>query len=396
MVDPNMKPLFKYTAVAATIVGLVGSGMAAGNALARPSFTFAPSPEGRAGAPIEASGAELNEELLQRARQRDRTGDAPSTLTGVEQQTVSIFKTAAPSVVFITRLRKSKLSLDATEVKSGSGSGIIWDTQGHIVTNHHVIDGASGARVTLADRSTYDAVLVGSSPDKDIAVLKIDAPPQKLRALAVGASQPLLVGQHVFAIGNPFGLDHTLSTGVISGLGREIKSRGGHPITGVVQTDAAINPGNSGGPLLDSAGRLIGINTAIYSPTGASAGIGFAVPVDTVKRIVPQLIEHGKVVKPRLGISIGDRVRGVSGVVVMGVQDGSGADKAGLRATSRDRRGRIVLGDVIIAVDAKKIRNNTDLFRALDGKKPGDSVELTIRRGDKRRKLKVRLSLLDK
>lgn len=385
-----MNPALKYTAVAVVAGALLGGGIALGPTLVKTPLALAPLPDRLFEPPIVIEETTLGA--------KTDPVEVPAAddieLTGPEQHTVSIFRTASPSVVFITRLKKSRMSLDATQVKSGSGSGIIWDDDGHIVTNHHVIEGTSGARVTLADRSTYDAKVVGVAPDKDLAVLKIDAPKGKLRGLKIGTSDRLLVGQHVYAIGNPFGLDHTLSTGVISGLNREIRSRAATPITGVVQTDAAINPGNSGGPLLDSGGRLIGINTAIYSPSGASAGIGFAVPVDTVSRIVPQLIQHGKIVKPGLGVTIADRVRGVQGVVIMDVHKGSGAARAGLQPTLRDKRGRIRLGDVIVAVNGKKVGERGDLFRALDGRKIGDTVELTINRGDRVMKVEVDLSAL--
>jgi S1-C subfamily serine protease len=329
----------------------------------------------------------------------------PSTRTDLsteEQQTIELFRKAAPAVVYITTTRSGRgsMSLDVFTIPSGTGSGFVWDDDGHIVTNYHVVHGSNGARVTLADRSTWDAKLVGAAPHKDIAVLKIEAPADVLEPLVPGTSQNLLVGQHVLAIGNPFGLDHTLSTGVISGLGREIRSPEGRPITGVVQTDAAINPGNSGGPLLDSRGRLIGMNTAIFSPSGASAGIGFAVPVDTIRDIVPQLIEHGEAVRPAIGIEIADasvaRRSGVKGVLVMGVMAGSGAEKAGMRPTERDpRTGDVVLGDVIVALDGKSVEKTTDLFEALDPHKVGDEVTVTVKRGDGRVDLRVTLGKLD-
>ena len=322
-----------------------------------------------------------------------------SDLTDDEQHTVGLFRQAAPSVVYITRItiQHHPLNLNANAIPSGTGSGFVWDDDGHVVTNFHVIREASAARVSLSDQSTWPAELVGTAPEKDIAVLKIKAPASKLEPLARGASTNLLVGQHVLAIGNPFGLDHTLSTGVISGLGREIQSLSGSPITGVIQTDAAINPGNSGGPLLDSRGRLIGINTAIFSPSGASAGIGFAVPVNTVKRIVPQLIEHGRVKRPGLGIQIADesvaaRI-GIEGVLVLGVVDGSGADKAGLRATKRDpRSGAIILGDVVVELEGTAIERPADLFRELDEHEVGDKVKITVMRGDKRVTVTLKLS----
>jgi S1-C subfamily serine protease len=213
-----------------------------------------------------------------------------------EKATIELFRQASKSVVYITAiaLRRDAFSLNVYEIPEGTGSGFMWDEEGHIVTNYHVIRTANGCQVTLADNSTYSAELVGAAPAKDLAVLRIDAPKRLLRPIPVGTSRDLLVGQKVFAIGNPFGLDQTLTTGVISALNREIQSVARQPIQGVIQTDAAINPGNSGGPLLDSAGRLIGVNTAIFSPSGAYAGIGFAIPVDTVNEVVPKLIQQGQ------------------------------------------------------------------------------------------------------
>ncbi|HEY8432643.1 MAG TPA: trypsin-like peptidase domain-containing protein, partial [Sandaracinaceae bacterium] len=242
---------------------------------------------------------------------------------------------------------------------------------------------------------TWDARLVGTAPRKDVAVLRIDAPRDRLRRLPLGTSADLAVGQFVFAIGNPFGLDHTLSTGVVSGLEREIMSMGGHPIQGVIQTDAAINPGNSGGPLLDSAGRLIGINTAIYSPSGASAGIGFAVPVDTVARVVPQLIEHGRVIRPILGVQLADQDLaarlGIRGALVLGVEPGSPAAEAGIRPTQRDAYGRLLLGDVIVGADGQDIEDALDLYRAIDRHDVGDTVNLRVRRGRQELEITARL-----
>lgn len=306
-----------------------------------------------------------------------------------EQSTIELFHAASPSVVHITNLavglQRDRLNMNLLQIPQGTGSGFIWDGDGHVVTNYHVLEGASAARVTLYDNSTWDAEFVGAAPHKDLAVVKIDAPRDLLKPIAVGESANLQVGQKAFAIGNPFGLDHTLTTGVISGLGREITSVTGRPIQDVIQTDAAINPGNSGGPLLDSAGRLIGINTAIYSTSGAYAGIGFAVPVDTVNRIVPQLIRHGRVIRPGLGVSIFDdsvtRRLGLEGVLVRNVAEGSAAEKAGIQPTRSDGQGGYVLGDLIVAVDGKPVENTTDLYRLLDTRSVGDRVELTIQRG---------------
>jgi S1-C subfamily serine protease len=329
-----------------------------------------------------------------------RTVTARGDLAGDEKATVELFQQAAPSVVYITNLavRRDAFSFNVMEIPQGTGSGFLWDDAGHVVTNFHVIQTAQAAEVTLSDHSNWDARLVGVEPDKDLAVLHIDAPPDKLRAIAVGTSGDLRVGQKVFAIGNPFGLDHTLTTGIISALGREIRSVTGRSIQNVIQTDAAINPGNSGGPLLDSAGRVIGVNTAIYSPQGGSGtyvGIGFAVPVDTIRRIVPQLIEHGKVVKPGLGVVLAnDRIAyelGLEGVLVIDVSRGGGAEKAGLRPTRRDANGRLVLGDVIVAVGPRPVKDADDLAQALETRSVGDTVEITVLREDRRVKLEVKL-----
>ncbi|HWN66203.1 MAG TPA: trypsin-like peptidase domain-containing protein, partial [Haliangium sp.] len=230
---------------------------------------------------------------------------ARGDLAADEAANIELFRSVAPSVVHITNLKagRDRMNLNVFEIPQGSGSGFLWDEQGHVVTNYHVIDKADRVAVTLYDNTVWPGTIVGAAKDKDLAVVKITAPLEKLRPISVGSSRELQVGQKVFAIGNPFGLDHTLTTGIISGLNREIRSISQRTIYDVIQTDAAINQGNSGGPLLDSAGRLIGINTAIYSPSGAFAGIGFAVPVDTVNRIVPQLVSSGRVVKPGLGIS---------------------------------------------------------------------------------------------
>jgi S1-C subfamily serine protease len=313
---------------------------------------------------------------------------ARGDLAADEQATIELFRTASPCVVNITTLtsRRDYLRLKVEETPSGSGSGFLWDSDGHVVTNFHVIQKASAAQVILSDRSTWKARLVGAEPDKDIAVLKIDAPKSRLPPLLIGSSRDLLVGQKVFAIGNPFGLDQTLTTGVISALGREIRSVTKRPIQDVIQTNAAINPGNSGGPLLDSAGRLIGMNTAIFSPTGVSVGIGFAVPVDTINRIVPQLIRNGTVERVGLGVTIAtDQVAsqlGISGVLVLEVQPDSGASRAGLRPTRVDDREQITLGDIIVSLAGQPIKESNDLYRALDNISPGTMVPLKVRRGE--------------
>ena len=326
-----------------------------------------------------------------------RTVTPRGELADDEKTTIEIFQSASPSVVFITTsaLRSDFYGLNVTEVPSGTGSGFIWDAAGHIVTNFHVIQSANRANVTLNDHSSWPATLVGRSPDKDLAVLKINAPPGKLQPIAIGESQDLQVGQKVFAIGNPFGLDQTLTTGVISALGRTINAQGNRTIEDVIQTDASINPGNSGGPLLDSAARLIGVNTAIFSPTGTSAGIGFAVPVDTVNRVVPQLIEHGEVTRPKLGVAIANetlrRRLGIEGVLILEVAPGSGAASAGLQGTIRTPDGRIRFGDVIISVNGDDVKNENELMNALERHKVGDTVKITVVRDGKSMSVDVTL-----
>jgi S1-C subfamily serine protease len=317
-----------------------------------------------------------------------------------ERGTIDLFQVASSSVVYITSVavERDAFSTNVFEIPQGAGSGFIWDQRGYIVTNFHVIQNAAAARITLSDHSSWEAKLVGVEPDKDIAVLKIDPAGSSLMPIAIGTSKDLRVGQRVYAIGNPFGFDHTLTTGVISGLGREIKSVTDRPIQGVIQTDAAINPGNSGGPLLDSAGRLIGMNTAIVSPSGSYAGIGFAVPVDTINRIVPQLIRNGVVRKPGLGIQVIEsdllRGNGIIGAIVANVLRNSPADKAGLTPLGRDSNGKIQLGDIIVAVDDKPITDGDDLLNVLDEKQPGDKLKMKVINNGSERMVTVTLGLL--
>jgi S1-C subfamily serine protease len=328
---------------------------------------------------------------------RPRTVTARGDLAEDEKSTIALFQQASPSVVYITSIsrRTDFLGINVFDVPQGTGSGFIWDDAGHIVTNFHVIQDANAVEVTLSDRSSYPAKLVGREPSKDLAVLRIFAPAEKLRPLPVGASNDLLVGQKVFAIGNPFGWDYSLTTGVVSALGRTIPSFDNRTIDGVIQTDAAINPGNSGGPLLDSAGRLIGVTTQIYSPSGASAGIGFAVPVDTVNKVVPQLIEHGKVVRPYMGVQLMDdgivRRVGLRGSMLQSVTQGGPAEKAGLRGTRRSASGQIVLGDLIVKVDDRSVTSNDDLLSALERHKIGDMVSIAFVRDDEQREVKLTL-----
>lgn len=303
-----------------------------------------------------------------------------------EKATIQLFRQTSQSVVNITTsaLARDSFSLNVLEIPKGTGTGFIWDAQGHIVTNSHVVDEGTAWKVTLADQSTWDAEVVGAAPDRDIAVLKINADVSRLRPMLVGTSTNLEVGQKVFAIGNPFGLDQTLTTGIISGLEREMRSRTNRLIEGVIQTDAAINPGNSGGPLLNSSGELVGVNTAIYSPSGASAGIGFAIPVDAVKRAVPQLIENGRIIRPGIGVRVAAEAitqrLGIEGVLIVSVVSGGPAESAGLRPT-RLRSNSGQLGDVITAVNGKAVANSDQLFNRLESFNIGDKVTLSILRG---------------
>jgi S1-C subfamily serine protease len=329
-----------------------------------------------------------------------RAVTARGTLAEDEQNNIAVFKTVSPSVVHITTigLERNFFSLDVMQVPRGTGTGFMWDEKGHIVTNYHVIEGASGARVTLNDQSTWKAALVGVFPDRDVAVLRIDAPKEKIKPILLGVSRDLQVGQKVYAIGNPFGLDQTLTTGIVSALEREIESVTKRTIRGVIQTDAAINPGNSGGPLLDSAGRLIGVNTAIFSPSGASAGIGFAIPVDEVGRIVPKLIRDGKFIRPAIGIqaappALQEALKLPQGVAVAGVLPDSPAQKAGLQPFQRARDGNVVLGDIIVALDGKPVATLDDLLGLLEQHQPGDSVTLTIVRGQEKIEQKITLAI---
>jgi len=339
-----------------------------------------------------------------------------------EESRIAIFERVAPSVVYIDTFSEKRdvFSTNVMEVPIGSGSGFIWDDSGHIVTNFHVVQEAKSAQVAILTfqssttssiqpaytsvrpgalgsngatvlkdftRTVYKAKVIGVDPTKDIAVLKVDdVPIRELRPIEVGTSTGLRVGQGSLAIGNPFGLDHTLTTGVISGIGREVKSPTGRPISNVIQTDAAINPGNSGGPLLDSSGKMIGMATAIYSPSGASAGVGFAIPVDTVKFIADMLIQNGQIVRPLLGISILDskqarQALGITkGVLILDVKPGTPASQAGLKGLKRTDSGIIEIGDIIIAIEGTPIEKEGDLFKAIESFEPGDVVKLTVDR----------------
>ncbi|QSV45393.1 S1C family serine protease [Geobacter benzoatilyticus] len=328
-----------------------------------------------------------------------RAVTARGDLAADEKSTIELFERSRDSVVYISTSERVMdfWSRNIFTIPRGTGSGFIWDDKGHVVTNYHVIDGASEARVRLSDGKEYKASLVGASPMHDLAVLKI-ATGLKGHSLPVGTSHNLKVGQKVFAIGNPFGLDWTLTTGIVSALDRSLKGESGSVIEHLIQTDAAINPGNSGGPLLDSAGRLIGINTAIYSPSGASAGVGFAVPVDTVNRVVPQLIGQGKYVRPSLGIEIDQDLNeaiteqlGVKGVAILKVRSNSPAARAGFKGITINRDRTFTPGDIIIAVQGKQVETTPKLLARLDDFKAGDTVTITILRDGKQQQRSVQL-----
>jgi S1-C subfamily serine protease len=337
--------------------------------------------------------------LLQAAEPADYL----SFQTEDEANNIEIFQEASPAVVFVTTSARviNRFSLNAQDIPQGSGTGFVWDKQGHIVTNFHVIQDVllrrgSRASITLQDQSSWDATVVGVAPGKDLALLRIDAPAELLTPLPLGDSSLLQVGRKVVAIGNPFGLDTTMTVGVVSALGREIDSLTNRKIRDVIQTDAPINPGNSGGPLLNSLGQLVGVNTQIVSPSGASAGIGFAIPVNTVKKVIPQLLEHGEEVRPVLGVEqVPDnyaREWGIQGVAILEVQPGTPAEQAGLSGLRQDARGRVLLGDIIIEVDGTKIEDNDDLLNALEQHNAGDRVTVLTLRDEQVREVEVVLS----
>ncbi|MDX6770812.1 MAG: trypsin-like peptidase domain-containing protein [Elusimicrobiota bacterium] len=317
-----------------------------------------------------------------------------------EENNIRLFKEAAPSVVFVTNIAVGQNAyLDEFAIPQGQGSGFVWDDKGHIVTNFHVVQGGDAFLVTLRDQTQLEAKIVGVEPRKDIAVLKVSKNLDKLKPVKVGSIENLQVGQMAIAIGNPFGLDHTLTHGVISALGREVQGIGGVTIRDMIQTDAPINPGNSGGPLLDSSGQLIGMNTQIYSRSGGSSGIGFAVPVHYIKRIAGQIINYGKVIQPGIGITIltaGQKyylLGDAEGVVINQVTPGGPAAKAGLRGLRRLPSGRVVMGDVIVGVEKHAVKDYDDLYNALDRYKVGDEVAVKVLRDGK--PLTARVTLIN-
>ncbi len=324
--------------------------------------------------------------------------DYLSFATNDEANTTEVFSSASPSVVYVTStaLRRQMFSLNVLEIPQGAGSGFVWDDSGLIVTNYHVVARANKLTVTLSDQREFEAKIVGLAPERDLAVLRLIDPPDGLVELPLGDSSELSVGRKVLAIGNPFGLDTTLTVGVVSALGREIQSPSGRTIRGVIQTDAAINPGNSGGPLLNSLGQLIGVNTAIYSPSGASAGIGFAIPVSTVKEVVPQLIAYGKILRPVLGIERASdqwiKRNRIEGVPIVRTYRGFPADDAGMIGARRAGRRDIILGDIITAVNDQEVKTNEDFLSAMEKLRIGDTVIIETRRGDETRRFDVELT----
>jgi putative serine protease PepD len=324
----------------------------------------------------------------------------PATATD-EQNNIEIYRTLSPGVVNVHSTSYARDFFGYVEPQEGSGSGSVIDQDGNILTNYHVIEGATKLAVSFGGQKNYAAQLVGGDPDTDLAVIKlIEKPRQPLTIISLGDSDKLEVGQKVLAIGNPFGLDRTLTTGVISGLQRPIRARNNRPIEGAIQTDASINPGNSGGPLLDSHGRMIGINSQILSPSGASAGVGFAVPVNIAKRIVPQLISSGEVRRPKLGLTSRDvevlkrqiELPVSEGVVIWQVAPGDAAANAGLRGLTQTENGDVELGDIIVGINNDKVANNDDLYRLLEKHQVGDTVQVQIMRNGRRLSVPVRLS----
>lgn len=312
---------------------------------------------------------------------------SPGARTEDEANTISVFKAAGASAAFVTQKRAVfDYFAGRVEVPAGSGSAFVWDDEGHIVTNYHVIHQAQSLTVTLQDHSSHDAQVRGVEPRKDIAVLKINAPKEKLHPIKKPQiGEVIEVGQKTIAIGNPFGLDQTLTVGVVSALGRAVDGVGGVTIRDMIQTDAAINPGNSGGPLLDSQGRLLGMNTAIYSKSGTSAGVGFAVPASTILRVVPQIIKTGHAEQVGLGVRVDNDQRierrlGVEGVAIISVQKGTPAEAAGLKGMTLERDG-IVPGDIIVGINDERVKSYDDLYNALDKYRAGDKVTVRVLRG---------------
>ncbi|CAA6818392.1 MAG: 2-alkenal reductase [uncultured Thiotrichaceae bacterium] len=325
-----------------------------------------------------------------------------SSLSSDELRTIQVFEQHSVSVVYISTTQRvvDLWTRNVSERPSGTGTGFVWDNNGHIVTNYHVVSGHRSAKVRLSDQRIFDADLVGASPEHDLAVLKLRDNKNIPPPVKIGSSHDLKVGQKVLAIGNPFGLDHTLTTGVVSALDRSIDDSDS-TMDNLIQTDAAINPGNSGGPLLDSSGRVIGVNVAIYSPSGASAGIGFALPVDTVNRVIPKLVQHGRYIRPILGITLNDDVSSqvserlaTKGILVLRVQPGSPADKAGIQGTQLTTNDDLLLGDVIQSIDGKVVEKSRDLTEIMDNYQLNDVVTVSLlRNGSQAVDVKIKLTL---
>ena len=320
-----------------------------------------------------------------------------------EKEIMNVYQDVIPSVVSVTSHRiAGNWYHGMVEVPAGMGSGFVWDKDGHIVTNFHVVEKSKSFKINFHnDPKEYEAKLVGTDPNKDIAVLKlIGKLPSKIKPIEVGHSKTLEVGQLSIALGNPFGLKHSMSMGIISALQRQIEGIGGVKIYDMIQTDAAINRGNSGGPLVDSSGKLIGMNTMIYSTSGSSAGLGFAVPSDIISKIIPQLIKYGKNRRPGLGIGVlpdemKQQLFGLDkGIIVSSIQEGGAADKAGLQGIKRDSRGRLIMGDVIHQIDNKKINSYDDIYNLFDNYQIGDTVKVYYSRENKKRSTKMTLGAI--
>ncbi|MBD65239.1 MAG: hypothetical protein CME62_08530 [Halobacteriovoraceae bacterium] len=324
-----------------------------------------------------------------------------SELLAIEKRIIHIYQKTSPMVVSVANIKVAKNWMygEEVEVPQGAGSGFVWDDDGHIVTNFHVVEGGDSFMVTFNDKKQYHAKIVGVDPKNDIAVLKLKKNKLNLKGIPKGSSKDLQVGQLSLAIGNPMGFEHSLSRGIVSAIGRKMQGIGGVKIHDMIQTDAAINQGNSGGPLLNSKGEVIGMNTMIVSRSGGSAGLGFAVPIDTINRSVPQLIKFGKVIRPGLGIGVLDdhvkqRFLGDKGVALSYVDPDGAAASAGLKGMMRDNFGRIYVGDVIMKVDGKPVNSLDEIYHVLGGYEIGDRVEIEYMREDKTHKVKVKLKAL--
>jgi len=320
----------------------------------------------------------------------------PSTVND-EQNSIEVYKAIAPGVAFINTTSYQRDGWGGVQEGKGNGSGSVIDSQGHILTNYHVVEEATKLTVSFGGEKVYPATYVGGDPDTDLAVIKIDPPASGLTVIPFGDSDKLVVGQKVLAIGNPFGLDRTLTTGVISGLQRPIRARNNRPIDAAIQTDASINPGNSGGPLLDKFGKMIGINSQILSPAGGSVGVGFAIPATTAKRVIPQLIQFGEVKRPKLGATLpsvsdlreqGYQMPVEQGLMVYQVAPNSPASVAGLRGISGDGS----IGDIIVSADGQAMKTLDDLYRLLDKKQFGETIQLDVLRGGKNVTVPVKLT----